>query len=323
VVQRSSGGPDTLEIGEVPAPIPGPLEVLVDVAATAVNRADLLQRQGLYPPPPGTTNVLGLECSGTVVEVGSDVTGWRPGEEVCALLAGGGYAEQVAVPAGQLMPIPDGVSLIDAAALPEVTCTVWSMIFMHSRLAEGETLLAHGGASGIGTMAVQLGKALGASVFVTVGSAAKAEACLSLGADAAIDYSTQDFVEETKRLTTGRGADVIADIIGAKYLARNVDALAADGRIAIIGMQGGMRGELDIGRLMAKRATIYSAGLRARPLEQKADIVFSVVKSVWPLVAQRRVRPVIDRVLPMDRAGDAHRAVEASGHIGKVLIAVR
>ncbi|MEU0058090.1 NAD(P)H-quinone oxidoreductase [Streptomyces sp. NPDC006334] len=314
------GGPEALVWDEVPDPVPGEGEVLVEVAASAVNRADVLQRQGFYNPPPGASPYPGLECSGRVAALGPGVSGWAVGDEVCALLAGGGYAEKVAVPAGQLLPVPVGVDLRTAAALPEVTCTVWSNVFMIAHLRPGETLLVHGGSSGIGTMAVQLAKAVGAKVAVTAGTPEKLERCAELGADILINYREQDFVEEIEKATGGAGADVILDNMGAKYLERNVRALAVNGRLAIIGMQGGAKGELNIGALLTKRAAISATSLRARPLEEKAAIVAAVREHVWPLLAAGGVRPVVDRALPMSEAAAAHRIVEESGHVGKVLL---
>ncbi|HYN28810.1 MAG TPA: NAD(P)H-quinone oxidoreductase [Dermatophilaceae bacterium] len=314
------GGPDALVWAEVPDPVAGPGEVVLEVAASAVNRADLLQRKGFYPPPTGAPPWLGLECSGTVREVGAGVDGWAAGDEVCALLAGGGYAERVAVPAGQLMPVPAGLDLVSAAALPEVCCTVWSNVFSLAGLQAGETLLVHGGASGIGTMAIQLGSVLGARVAVTAGSTAKLERCADLGAEILVNYREQDFVTEVKAATDGRGADVVLDNMGAVYLARNVDVLAVNGRLVVIGLQGGSVGELDLGQLLAKRGTLRATALRARPLEEKAAIVSSVVRHVWPLVADGRVRPIVDRVLPMDQAAEAHRVLESGEHVGKVLL---
>ena len=314
------GGPEVLEVQDVPDPQPGPGEVVVDVAATAVNRADLMQRQGHYPPPPGASDVLGLECSGRIAALGDGVTGWSLGDEVCALLAGGGYATRVAVPAGQLLPVPAGLTLEQAAALPEVACTVWSMVFQAGRLRPGETLLVHGGCSGIGTMATQLAVALGSRVLVTVGTERKAEFCRQLGAAEVINYREEDFVERAGQATGGRGVDVVLDNMGAAYLARNLQALAPDGRLIVLGMQGGRVGELDLGVLLAKRGTVHAAGLRARSLEDKARIVAATRDNVWPLVAQAKVRPVIDRVFALDEVADAHRLVEASEHIGKVLL---
>ncbi|MDN3265045.1 NAD(P)H-quinone oxidoreductase [Streptomyces sp. CSDS2] len=314
------GGPEALVWTDVPDPVPGEGEVLVEVAASAVNRADILQRQGAYSPPPGASPYPGLECSGRIAALGPGVSGWAVGDEVCALLAGGGYAEKVAVPAGQLLPVPEGLSLRQAAALPEVVCTVWSNVFMIAHLRPGETLLVHGGSSGIGTMAIQLAKALGAKVAVTAGTKEKLERCAELGADVLINYREQDFVAETKQATDGAGADVILDNMGAKYLDRNVQALAVNGRLAIIGMQGGVKGELNIGALLGKRGAISATSLRSRPLGEKAAVVAAVREHVWPLLAAGDVRPIVDRELPMPEAAEAHRLVEASGHIGKVLL---
>ena len=316
------GGPEALALAEVPDPTLAPDEVLLDVVAAGVNRADLLQRQGHYPPPPGASAYLGLECSGRVAAVGADVTGWAVGDEACALLAGGGYAARVAVPAGQLLPVPAGVSLVDAAALPEVACTVWSNVFMTAALAPGEWLLVHGGSSGIGTMAIQLAHALGAHVAVTAGSAQKLEVCRSLGADVLVNYRDDDFVEAVKAATGGAGVDVILDNMGAKYLARNVDALAAYGRLMVIGLQGGTRAELDLGVLLRKRASVAATSLRARPADEKAAIVAAVREHVWPLVASGAVRPIVHARMPLAQAADAHRLLESSTHIGKVLLTV-
>jgi putative PIG3 family NAD(P)H quinone oxidoreductase len=314
------GGPEALVWAEVPDPVPGEGEVLVEVVASAVNRADILQRQGFYNPPPGASPYPGLECSGRIAGLGSGVSGWAVGDEVCALLAGGGYAEKVVVPAGQLLPVPEGVGLSQAAALPEVVCTVWSNVFMIAHLRPGETLLVHGGSSGIGTMAIQLAKAVGAKVAVTAGTKEKLERCAELGADVLINYREQDFVAEIEQATDGAGADVILDNMGAKYLDRNVRALAVNGRLAIIGLQGGAKGELNIGTLLNKRAAVSATSLRARPLSEKAAIVAAVREHVWPLVAGGHVRPVVDRELPMAEAAEGHRVVEESGHVGKVLL---
>ena len=317
------GGPEVLGWSEVPDPVCGPGEVLVDVTAAAVNRADLMQRQGHYPPPPGASEVLGLECSGVISEVGAGVTGWAVGDEVCALLAGGGYAERVAVPAGQLLPRPAGVELATAAALPEVTCTVWSNVFMLAGLRAGDVFLVHGGSSGIGTMAIQLAVRAGARVATTAGSAEKLAFCRELGAEIAINYRDEDFVEAVRTATGGHGADVVLDNMGAKYLGRNVDVLADGGRLVIIGMQGGATGELAIGKLLAKRGSVAATALRSRPATGpggKADIVAAVRREVWPDVERGVVRPIVDRRFPMSRAAEAHALVESSGHIGKVLL---
>ncbi|ATY96805.1 NAD(P)H-quinone oxidoreductase [Streptomyces cavourensis] len=314
------GGPEALVWTEVPDPVPGDGEVLVEVVAGAVNRADVLQRQGFYDPPPGASPYPGLECAGRIAALGPGVTGWAVGDAVCALLSGGGYAEKVAVPVGQLLPVPDGVELTVAAALPEVTATVWSNVFMVAHLRPGETVLIHGGSSGIGTMAIQLAKAVGARVAVTAGSPEKLARCAELGADILINYREQDFVEEVRENTAGAGADVILDIVGAKYLDRNVQALAVNGRLAIIGLQGGVKGELNLGALLAKRAAVTATSLRGRPIAEKAAIVAAVREHVWPLIADGVVRPVVDRTVPMADAAEAHRVLESSTHVGKVLL---
>ncbi|MFE7537289.1 NAD(P)H-quinone oxidoreductase [Streptomyces rhizosphaericola] len=314
------GGPEALVWAEVPDPVPGDGEVLVEVVASAVNRADVLQRQGFYDPPPGASPYPGLECAGRITALGPGVTGWAVGDAVCALLSGGGYAEKVPVPVGQLLPVPDGVELTVAAALPEVTSTVWSNVFLISHLRPGETVLIHGGSSGIGTMAIQLAKAVGARVAVTAGSPEKLARCAELGADILINYREQDFVEEVRENTAGAGADVILDIVGAKYLDRNVQALAVNGRLAIIGLQGGVKGELNLGALLAKRAAVTATSLRGRPLAEKAAIVAAVREHVWPLIADGVVRPVVDRTVPMADAAEAHRVLESSTHVGKVLL---
>jgi putative PIG3 family NAD(P)H quinone oxidoreductase len=321
IVITAPGGPEVLRLDQVPDPVPGPGEVLIDVTAGGVNRADLLQRQGLYPPPPGAPEYPGLECSGRVTAVGDQVNGWQPGDEVCALLAGGGYAEQVAVPAVQLLPVPGGVTLSDAAGLPEVACTVYANVFQRAALAAGEVLLVHGGASGIGTMAIQLARAHGARVACTAGSPAKLERCRELGADLAISYLDEDFTEAIRQFTGGTGADVILDIMGARYLPRNVAALATGGRLVVIGMQGGNKGELDLGLLLRKRASIQAASLRARPVAEKGEIVAAVREQVWPLIESGQVVPVIDRTLPLADAPEAHRLMEAGAHVGKILLA--
>ncbi|MER7862128.1 NAD(P)H-quinone oxidoreductase [Amycolatopsis japonica] len=318
---REPGDPDVLEWTEVPDPVAGEGEVVIEVAASAVNRADLLQRQGNYPPPPGASEILGLECSGTIAEIGEGVEGWRIGDEVCALLAGGGYGEKVAVPAGQLLPLPAEVELLAAAGLPEVACTVWANVVMHAGLSEGDVLLVHGGAGGIGTHAIQVAKALGATVAVTAGSEERLESCRQLGADLAINYKEQDFVEVLRAETDG--ANVILDNMGAKYLGRNIDALAMDGRLVVIGMQGGVKGELNIGKLMGKRASVFGAGLRSRPLAQKAAIVADVRERLWPLVEQGSVKPIVGQVVPMAEAASAHRALEDGTVFGKVLLAAK
>ena len=316
------GDPDALTWAAVEDPVPGPGELLLDVVASAVNRADLLQRQGHYPPPPGAPAYPGLEASGRVAALGEGVTGWEVGEEVCALLAGGGYAERVAVPAGQVLPLPRGVDLVTAAGLPETACTVWSNLAMRAALAPGEWLLVHGGAGGIGTAAIQIGAALGARVVATAGSPGKLALCRDLGAEAAVSYR-EDWVSAVREATSGHGDDVVIDPIGAKYLAPNVDVLAADGRLVVIGMQGGTRGQLDLAGLMAKRGALHVTALRSRPLDQKAAIVAQVREHVWPMVADGRVRVVADSTYAMSSAADAHRRMETGDVTGKVLLRAR
>jgi len=319
IVIREPGGPEVLEWSEVPDPEPGPGEVLVDVVASAVNRADLLQRAGFYDPPPSASPYPGLECSGRVAALGSGVAGWEVGQEVCALLSGGGYAERVAVPVGQLLPVP--VDLVESAALPEVACTVYSNLLETARLAPGETLLVHGGGSGIGTFAIQFATALGARVFTTARKA-KHEALRELGAELTVDYTDTDFVPAVQEATSGHGVDVILDLQGGPYLPRNVSALAVGGRLVVIGLQGGRRGELDLGQLVGKRATIAGTTLRARPPAQKAAIVSGVRAAVWPLIAEGRIRPVIDSRYPMREAARAHARAESDPPLGKLLLVV-
>lgn len=314
--------PDQLSWQEVPDVSAGPGEVLVKVAAAGVNRADVLQAAGKYPPPPGASEIIGMEVSGVVAATGDDVADWSAGQQVCALLAGGGYAEYVVVPAGQVMPIPEGVDLVDAAGLPEVACTVWSNLVLTAHLGKGQLLLVHGGASGIGSHAIQVARALGARVAVTAGSAEKLEFCRELGAEITINYRDEDFAE---RLQENGGADVIFDIMGAAYLDRNIDALATDGQLVIIGMQGGIKGELNIGRLLMKRARVIGTTLRARPVtgpNSKTEIVQAVIASVWPMIAEGRVRPIIGARLPIQQAGEAHQLLTASKVTGKVVLTV-
>lgn len=314
------GDADVLQITEVEAPTAGPGQVVVDMVAAGVNRADVMQRLGHYPPPKGASPLPGLEVSGRVLEVGPEVEGWSVGDEVCALVDGGGYAERVLVPAAQLLPVPKGVDLTAAAGLPEVACTVWSNVFMTANLQPDETFLVHGGSSGIGTMAIQLAKAAGARVAVTAGSEDKLAFCRELGADIAINYREQDFVEEVRAATDGHGADVVLDLMGAKYLPRNVDVLATAGRLVVIGLMGGRKGELDLGKLLSKRAAVIATSLRARPAGEKAAIVAAVREHVWPLIEAGAVRPIVQSAHPLERAADAHRELEASGHIGKILL---
>lgn len=324
VVITEPGAPEVLQVQDVPDPTPKADEVVIDVAATAINRADLLQRQGNYPPPKGASDILGMECSGTISAMGETVAGWSVGDEVCALLAGGGYAEKVAVPVGQLMAIPSGVGLVEAAALPEVTCTVWSMVFGPDagRLEPGERLLVHGGSSGIGTMAIQIAHGKGAEVFTTAGTPRKVDFCRELGADVAINYREDDFDEVVQDRTGGSGVDVVLDNMGASYLPRNLATLAVGGRLIVLGLQGGTKGEFNLGTLLAKRATVHAAGLRGRPPARKAEIVGETQNAVWPMIESGAVRPIIDRTLTLDDAAEAHRLVDSSEHIGKVLLRV-
>lgn len=317
---REPGDADVLVPTEVPDPAAGAGQVVIEVVAAGVNRADVMQRMGFYPPPPGASPLPGLEVSGRVVEVGAGVTGWSVGHEACALLDGGGYAERVAVPAGQLLPVPDGVALRDAAALPEVACTVWSNLVDVARLAPGETVLVHGGTSGIGTFAIQLAKARGCRVAVTAGTPEKLAFCRELGAEVAVNYREDDFVEAVREATDGRGADVVLDSIGAKYLSRNVDVLATGGRLVVIGLLGGRKGELDLAALLGKRGSITATSLRARDADDKARIVAAVRDEVWPLLADGSVRPVVHSTHPLAEAAAAHREMESSTHVGKILL---
>src|SRR6478735_7552755 len=302
--------------------MPRPGEVVVEVVAAGVNRADVMQRQGHYDPPPGSSAYPGLEVSGRIAQLGDGVDGWSVGDEVCALLTGGGYAEKVTVPAGQLLPVPAGVSLEDAAALPEVACTVWSNIFMTANIPPGEVLLVHGGGSGIGTMAVQLGRAVGARVAVTAGSPEKIEVFRELGASILVNYRTEHFEAVVRQATDGHGADVILDTIGAKYLARNVGLLAVNGRLVVIGLQGGRTAEINLGAMLAKRCALVATTLRARPAAEKAVIVAAVREHVWPLIESGRVRPIVHAAYPLADASGAQREMEASTHVGKLLLRV-
>ncbi|MFC4564072.1 NAD(P)H-quinone oxidoreductase [Nocardiopsis mangrovi] len=324
IVISEPGPADVLSWSEVPDPVPGPGEVLVDVAATAVNRADIAQREGTYPPPPGAPEYPGLECSGRIAALGpgAEDSGWAVGDEVCALLSGGGYAERVAVPVGQLLRIPSGVSLVEAAALPEAAATVWSNVFMVGGLRSGETLLVQGGGSGIGTFAIQLAHARGSRVIVTAGSPEKLERCRELGADVGIDYRREDFTARVKEETGGAGADVILDIMGGSHLEPNVRSLAVGGRLTIIGLMGGRKAELDLGRMLVKRLSVHATTLRSRPLAEKAAIVAGVAEHVWPLVDEGAIRPIVDQTISLPRAAEAHRIIESSTHVGKIVLSV-
>jgi putative PIG3 family NAD(P)H quinone oxidoreductase len=320
------GDADVMTWAEVPDPQPRAGEVVIEVVAAGVNRADVMQRKGFYPPPADASPYLGLECSGRVVAYGEGVdaqsSGFAIGDEVCALLVGGGYAEKVAVPVGQVMPVPAGMSIVEAAGLVEVACTVWSNVFMLAGLRQGETLLVHGGTSGIGTLAIQLAKRAGARVVVTCGTEEKCARAVELGADVAVNYREQDFVEEVLAVTGAHGADVVLDNMGAKYLERNVRVLAPNGRLVVIGLQGGTKAELNLNVLLQKRAAVLATSLRARPLEEKAAIVASVREHVWPMVEAGDIRLVVDRTMDVRDAAEAHRVMEASDHIGKILLTV-
>lgn len=320
VVITTPGDPEVLRLQEVGDPKLEDGHVLVRVAATALNRADTLQRRGMYPPPKGASEYPGLECSGTIEAVGKGVSRWKVGDQVCALLAGGGYAEKVAVPAGQVLPVPAGISLKDAASFPEVACTVWSTVFMMSHLSAGETFLIHGGSSGIGTFAIQIAKYYGARVFVTAGSEEKLAACKDLGADVCINYKTEDFVARVKEETAGKGVDVILDCVGASYFQRNLDSLNLDGRLFIIGTQSGAVTQVDLRSILARRLTVQAAGLRTRSPENKDAIVDEVEKKVWPAIEQGKVKPVVYKYLPLAEAAEGHRLMESSQHVGKILL---
>ncbi|RDV46832.1 NAD(P)H-quinone oxidoreductase [Leifsonia sp. ku-ls] len=322
VVVTHPGGPEVLSLAERPDPTPGAHELRIRVAAAGLNGADLSQRRGFYPSPAGAPDWPGLEVSGTVDAVGTGVDGWSVGDRVCALLPGGGYAELVTVDAGLALPVPESVDLVEAAGLPEVVATVWSNVFRIGRLVAGETLLVHGGSSGIGSMAIQLGRAFGADVIATAGSADKAAFCRELGAQAAVDYRTQDFVEAARAFTDGRGVDVVLDIVGGSYLARDLEALGTGGRILSIAVREREAAALDLGLLMRKRASIHGTTLRARPLAERTAVIAGVRAAVWPLLAEGRVRPVIDSVFPLEDAAAAHRRMESSAHRGKILLRV-
>ncbi|MFC8303809.1 NAD(P)H-quinone oxidoreductase [Specibacter sp. NPDC057265] len=322
IVATVAGGPEVLTLVEAQAPVPGPGEVLIDVVAAGVNRADVQQRRGFYPPPPGASNILGLEISGRIAGFGPNVTkAFSVGQKVVALLSGGGYASQVVVPAGQVLSLPEGIDVISAAGLPEVAATVHSNLFMTAQLQAGETVLIHGGAGGIGAMGIQLAKAAGARVIATAGSDEKVAMLTGyLGADQAVNYRSEDFVERVMAFTQGQGADVILDVVGAKYLARNVAALATYGRLIVIGLQGGATAELNLGTLLTKRAAIIGTTLRARPTEEKSAIMEGVRDHVWPLVASGAVKPMVDRTFPLERVAAAHEYFDSGAHVGKVLL---
>ena len=315
------GGPDALRVAETDTPQIGPGDVLIAVDAAGVSRADVMQREGNYPPPSGASPILGLEVAGSVVAVGRRVSRWKTGDVVCALVNGGGYAEYAAAPSGQVLPTPEGWSPIEAATLPENAFTVYDNLFTRARLRAGETVLVHGGTSGIGTTAIMFARARGATVVATAGTPKKCGACLEFGASHAIDYRTSDFVAEVERITRGRGVDVIVDIVGGEYVARNLASLAPDGRIACIAAPRGRNVELDLGRLFAKRGTILASTLRARSARQKAAIARALERKIWPLLpARENIRPIVDSVYPFARAAEAHRRMESSAHIGKIVL---
>ena len=315
-----TGPPEGLQAGSRAVPAPGAGEVLIQVAAAGVNRADTMQRKGNYPPPPGASDILGLEVSGTVAALGEGVSELSEGDEVCALLTGGGYAEYCLAPAPQCLPIPDGVSLADAAALPEAYATVWTNVIDRGRLQEGESLLVHGGSSGIGTVAIQLARLFGARIFATAGTPAKCATCVDLGAERAIDYRAEDFVTVLREATGGRGVDVILDMVGGAYLQRNVASLALEGRLVIIALMDGAKAELDLARLMSRRLTVTGSTLRARAVEEKAGILAALRDRVWPRFASGDLRPIVHATYPLADAAEAHRVMESSVHTGKLLL---
>ncbi|WP_308468926.1 NAD(P)H-quinone oxidoreductase [Rathayibacter soli] len=321
VTVPTPGGPDVLTLTQVDEPTPRPDDVLIDVAAAGVNGADIAQRQGFYPSPAGAPTWPGLEVSGTVAGLGAEVTGFAVGDRVCALLGGGGYSERVAVDAQLVLPAPAGIDLVEAAGLPEVAATVWSNVFMAARLTAGETLLVHGGSSGIGTMAIQLAVALGSPVIATAGTDDKVEFCRSLGA-VGVNYRTDDFVERVKDITGGAGVDVVLDMVGGDYIARDIRALALGGRIMSIANRSGADSTISINALMVKRGLIWGTTVRARPFAERAEIIAEVRANVWPLVESGRVRPIVDSVFPLERAADAHRRMESSAHTGKILLTI-
>jgi NADPH:quinone reductase len=316
------GGPEQLRIAVRPVPQPGEGEVLVKVAAAGVNRPDVMQREGRYPPPAGASDIPGLEISGEIVAMGANVSGLAVGAKITALLPGGGYAAYALAAAPLCLPVPDGLSMVEAAALPETFFTVWTNLFDRGRCQPGDTVLIHGGTSGIGTTAIQLATAWGARVFATAGSADKARACERFGAVRGIDYRTEDFVEVIRKETAGRGADVILDMVGASYLSRNLEAAAVEGRLVVISLIGGARAEINLGTIMAKRLTLTGSTLRARTVPQKAMVAQSVRQNVWPLLAAGRVRPIIYKTFPLAEASEAHRLMESSQHIGKIVLTV-
>jgi NADPH2:quinone reductase len=314
------GGPEVLQGGRRSVPRPGPGEVLIEVAAAGVNRPDCLQRAGAYAPPPGASDLPGLEVAGTIVALAPGVTQWREGDRVCALTPGGGYAQYCLTPAGQCLPIPTGLSLLEAASLPETFFTVWINVFERARLSPGETLLVQGGSSGIGVTAIQMGRAFGHRVFATAGNAEKCAACEKLGAERGINYRTEDFVEVVKQLTGGKGVDVILDMVGGDYVPRELKALATDGRLSIIAFLGGTRATLDMGDILYRRLTITGSTLRPRTVEYKTRIAQALREKVWPLIEAGTIRPVIYQVFGLEQAADAHTLMESGAHVGKIVL---
>jgi NADPH2:quinone reductase len=320
---RQPGPPDVLTLVDRPVPTPGPDDLLIRVVAAGVNRPDVMQRQGKYPPPPGASDIPGLEVAGTVHEIGAQVTGWRVGDWVCALVSGGGYAEYCAAPAGQCLPVPEGMDCIGASALPETTFTVWTNVFDRGRLASGESLLVHGGTSGIGTTAIQLARAHGARVFATAGSAAKCAACEALGAERAIDYHNDDFVAAVMAATAGRGVDVVLDMVGGEYVRRNLAVLAMNGRLVQIAMIGGATATIDLMPVLQRRLTLTGSTLRARSVAEKSALAAAVRRDVWPIYEQGRARAVVHATFPLAAAAEAHRVMESGTHIGKLVLLVQ
>jgi putative PIG3 family NAD(P)H quinone oxidoreductase len=317
------GGPEVLRAIERPDPVPGPGDLLIRVAAAGINRPDVLQRRGAYPPPPGASDIPGLEVAGTIAAVGDRVSGWRVGDRVCALVSGGGYATLCVAPAPQCLPVPSSMDLIAASAIPETFFTVWTNVFDRGHLMSGETALVHGGTSGIGTTAIQLAAARGATVLVTAGTDEKCRACVALGAAHAINYRSQDFVEAVKQLTNKRGVDLILDIMGGDYLPRNLAALAIDGRLVQIGLMGGESATVDLRRVLGRRLTITGSTLRARTVEEKGEIASALAREVWPLLERGAVKPIVHKVFPLVQASEAHRLMESSEHIGKIVLSAQ
>ncbi len=315
-----SGGPEVLKTSEIPVPVPGPDEVLIQVAAAGVNRPDVLQRKGSYPPPPGAPSTLGLEVAGTVVAAGQEVAREMIGQRVCALLGGGGYAEYAVAPAGQCLSVPSALTMAEAAAMPETLFTVWSNLFERAYAQEGDTVLVHGGTSGIGTMAISLCNLFGVTIIVTAGSDAKCAAAIAHGANHAINYKTEDFVARVKEITGGAGVNAVLDMVGGDYVARNMQCMAEDGRHVSIAVQGGARAEVPIFEIMRRRLTLTGSTLRPRDSAFKALVADELSRNVWPFVEQGRLKPIIDATFPLDRAADAHRRMESGEHVGKIVL---